>query len=72
MFVIIFSNAVEVLNTNISDIMEKNVITASIYTRLSDVAAIMKKEDIGGLPIVRDDELLGIITESDILRAISG
>ncbi|MEN4007328.1 MAG: CBS domain-containing protein [Methanobacteriaceae archaeon] len=69
---IITNNADEVLNTNISDIMEKNVITASIYTRLSDVAAIMKKEDIGGLPIVRDDELLGIITESDILRAISG
>ncbi|MEN4018176.1 MAG: CBS domain-containing protein [Methanobacterium sp.] len=69
---IITNNADEVLNTSISDIMEKNVITASIYTRLSDVAAIMKKEDIGGLPIVRDDELLGIITESDILRAISG
>lgn len=69
---IITNNADEVLNTSISDIMEKTVITASTYTRLSDVAAIMKKEDIGGLPVVRDDELLGIITESDILRAISG
>jgi len=68
---IITNNADEVLNTSISDIMEKNVITSSIYTRLSDVVSIMKKEDIGGLPVVRDDELLGIITESDILRAIS-
>lgn len=67
----ITNNADEVLNTNISDIMEKNVITASTYTRLGDVAAIMKNEGIGGVPIVRDDELLGIITESDILRAIS-
>jgi len=68
---IITNNADEVLNTSISDIMEKNVITSSIYTRLSDVVSIMKKEDIGGLPVVIDDELLGIITERDILRAIS-
>jgi len=69
---IITNDADEVLNTSISDIMEKNVITASTYTQLSDVVAIMKKEGIGGVPIVRDDELLGIITESDILKAISG
>jgi len=69
---IITNNADEVLNTSISDIMEKNVITSDIYTRLGDVVSIMKKEDIGGLPVVRDDELLGIITERDILRAISG
>ena len=69
---IVTNNADEVLNTNISDIMEKNIITTSTYTRLGDVAAIMEKEGIGGLPVVRDNDLLGIITESDILRAISG
>lgn len=60
----------EVLNTPIIDIMEKNVITTNIYAKLGDVASIMENKSIGGLPVVRDDELLGIITESDILRAI--
>lgn len=68
---IITNNADDVLNTMISDIMEKKVITTNAYARLGDVAAIMEKESIGGLPVVRDNDLLGIITESDILRAIS-
>lgn len=62
----------QILNTTISDIMEKNVITTNVQTRLGDVCSIMETEGIGGLPVVRNDELLGVITESDILRAISG
>jgi len=62
----------QILNTTISDIMEKDVITTNARTRLGDVCSIMETEGIGGLPVVRDNELLGIITESDILRAISG
>ncbi len=69
---IITNNAEEVLNTAIADIMEKNVITTNTYTQLGDVCNIMETKGIGGLPVVRDNELLGIITESDILRAISG
>lgn len=69
---IITNNAEEVLNTAIADIMQKEVITTNTYARLGDVCTIMETKGIGGLPVVRDNELLGIITESDILRAISG
>ena len=69
---IVTNDAEEVLNTAIAEIMVKDVITTNTYTPLGDVCDIMENKGIGGLPVVRDNELLGIITESDILRAISG
>lgn len=68
---IITNNADDVLTTTINDIMTQNVITTNIYTKLGDVCSIMEKEGIGGLPVVMNNELQGIITESDILKAIS-
>jgi CBS domain-containing protein len=62
----------QILNTTISDIMEKNVVTTTAQTRLGDVCSIMETNGIGGIPVVRNNDLIGIITESDILRAISG
>jgi len=67
----ITNSAEEVLNTTITKIMETNVISVSPVKRLSDVCDIMEEKDIGGLPVVIEDQLIGIITESDILRAIS-
>jgi len=67
----ITNSAEEVLNTTITKIMEPNVISVSPVKRLSDVCDIMEEKDIGGLPVVIEDQLIGIITESDILRAIS-
>jgi CBS domain-containing protein len=69
---IITNNADEVLNTTLNDIMTKNVTTTNTYTKLGDLCSIMEKEGIGGMPVVRNDELLGVITESDVLRAIIG
>lgn len=65
-------NAEEILNTYISDIMEQNVISTTTRTRLGDICQIMEDKGIGGLPVVHGDELQGIITESDILRAFCG
>ncbi len=68
---IITNDADEVLNTTVNEIMTKNVVTTNVYTKLGEVCSIMEKEGIGGMPVVRNNELMGIITESDILRAIS-
>ena len=68
---IMTNNADDVLNTTINDIMTPKVLTTNTYTKLGDLCSVMEKEGIGGIPVVRNDELLGIITESDILRAIS-
>jgi len=64
-------DAEEILNTTITDIMEKEVISTTSRSRLGDVCQIMEDKGMGGLPVVYGDELQGIITERDILRAIS-
>ncbi len=52
----------------VDKIMTKDVITVSEYTPLEEAARIMADSKIGGLPVVRDDKLVGIITESDLFK----
>ena len=65
------NNAEDVLNTTITEIMEKKVVTTTARTRLGDLCNSMEREGIGGLPVVNNDNLEGIITERDILKAVS-
>ncbi|UCD16032.1 MAG: CBS domain-containing protein [Candidatus Omnitrophota bacterium] len=48
------------------DIMTKDVITTTEDTLLSDIAQIMIKSRISGLPVVRKKKVVGIITASDL------
>lgn len=65
------NNAEEILNSKITDIMEQEVIYTTPLTRLGDVCEIMDKKGIGGLPVVKNGEVVGMITESDILKVIN-
>ncbi|WP_411893999.1 CBS domain-containing protein [Winogradskyella sp. A2] len=49
----------------VKDVMTKNLITISQEAPLEDAKALMKKHDINCLPVVRNKELLGILTSSD-------
>jgi acetoin utilization protein AcuB len=49
--------------------MTKNPITAGPMEPLEKVAATMRKNKIGGIPVVVQKKLVGIITESDIFKA---
>ncbi len=49
--------------------MTKSPITAEPMEPLEKVAAIMRKNKVGGIPIVAEEKLVGIITESDIFQA---
>jgi acetoin utilization protein AcuB len=49
-------------------VMSHKVITVSEDTPLESAAAIMADNKIGGLPVLRDGELVGIITETDLFR----
>jgi acetoin utilization protein AcuB len=53
----------------IEAVMTKKVITARPETNLRDAAKLLLTHKIGCLPVVEQDELVGIITEGDILRA---
>jgi CBS domain-containing protein len=37
---------------------------------ISKVAKIMRKQNIGALPILQDNALIGIVTRTDLLRTI--
>lgn len=54
---------------NASDIMSTDVITVKKETDLSELADILYKHHINGVPVVDDEGLLiGIICESDLIR----
>jgi acetoin utilization protein AcuB len=52
----------------VSEVMTKDVITVTEYTPLEEAARIMVDNKIGGLPVMRDDKLVGIITETDLFK----
>jgi acetoin utilization protein AcuB len=52
----------------VSELMAKDVITVTPDTPLEEAARIMADNKIGGLPVVEDGRLVGIITETDIFK----
>jgi acetoin utilization protein AcuB len=50
------------------DLMTQEVITVTEDTPLEEAARIMADHKIGGLPVMRDDKLVGIITETDMFK----
>lgn len=49
------------------NIMSKNIITILPNVTVKDTASMMKKYDIGFLPIVENNNILGVVTDRDIL-----
>lgn len=58
--------------TRVKDIMSTDLIVAEQEELLDDVAIAMVKNNVSRIPVVRDDMLVGILTQSDILRAWPG
>jgi len=52
---------------NVREMMTTNVATAEPDSTLEEVATMMKDEYVGAIPVVDDDELIGIITDRDIV-----
>jgi acetoin utilization protein AcuB len=49
-------------------VMVKNIITVTPDTPLEEAARIMADNNVSGLPVTRDNELVGIITETDLFK----
>lgn len=62
--------AEDVLSERVEKIMSKEVITVSRDQDLADVSKLVKETGIGGFPVVEDGKLIGIVTTSDVIRAI--
>ncbi|MCR4405340.1 MAG: CBS domain-containing protein [Anaerolineae bacterium] len=52
----------------VADVMTKEVITVGENAPLEEAARIMADHKIGGLPVMRDGTLVGIITETDLFK----
>ncbi|MHB9133573.1 MAG: CBS domain-containing protein [Armatimonadota bacterium] len=52
--------------------MSLNVTIITPQTTLPEIERLMIERDVGRLPVIEDSRLVGIVTRSDVLRAIHG
>jgi CBS domain-containing protein len=54
----------------VKDVMSKNVITISPEESISDAIEKMAKNNISGLIVVDNNKVVGVISESDVLKVL--
>jgi CBS domain-containing protein len=54
----------------IRDIMTQAVVTVAPDTSILEVAQLLLEHRIGGVPVVEEGQVIGVITESDLFRLI--
>ena len=60
------------MGTKVGDVMTSRPRAVTPQTPLSEVAEVMESEDVGAVPVVEGDRVVGIITDRDIVvRAIA-
>jgi acetoin utilization protein AcuB len=52
----------------VKDVMTRNVLTVTEDTPIETAARIMADNKIGGLPVLRGEHVVGIITETDLFK----
>jgi CBS domain-containing protein len=55
------------MGKNVRDAMTSNPRSIELSTMVADAASLMKSEDVGSLPIVEGDQLVGMVTDRDIV-----
>jgi CBS domain-containing protein len=59
-----------VADIEVAEIMHKGAITATPTMTIAQAAALLLQKHIGGLPVVDEQQqVVGVITETDLLRA---
>jgi acetoin utilization protein AcuB len=57
--------------TPATEVMASDVVTIDPEARLAEAAALLRQHQIGCLPVVAGDELVGILTEGDFLALLA-
>jgi len=52
----------------LKEVMTRDVITVTEFAPIEEAARVMVDSKIGGLPVMRGDTLVGIITETDLFK----
>jgi CBS domain-containing protein len=55
----------------VEEVMSEDVITATEEATLAEIAAILERNRIKRVPIVRDGELVGIVSRSNLVQALA-
>jgi CBS domain-containing protein len=50
--------------------MVKEPVTVEPTMTIGELCELFVEKNIGGVPVVKDDKVMGIITERDILNAV--
>lgn len=61
----------ETLQRRAHQVMSRNPVTISPHKTLNDASRLMLEHDIGSLPVLKRNKIVGIITWKDLLRAYS-
>ena len=56
----------------VGDVMTAEPITVQASAPIEDVATMLVERDVSRLPVLDGDELVGIITKSDVVRSMFG
>jgi CBS domain-containing protein len=60
------------MGTKVRDVMTTRPRAVTPQTPLNEVAELMQTDDVGAVPLVEDDRLVGIVTDRDIVvRAVA-
>lgn len=53
----------------VSEVMHQGIISATINDSVKKVAALMRREDVGAIPILEDGKAVGFVTDRDIVMS---
>jgi CBS domain-containing protein len=56
----------------VGEVMTSQVTTVSPYAPINEAVELMERDHVKRLPVVFDDELIGVVARSDLLRALVG
>lgn len=55
---------------SVEDVMTSDIVTVAPTARLQEVVELMEKHDVKRLPVVAQGRLIGIVSRSDLLKAL--
>lgn len=62
----------EALGLKVEDLMSKDLMVAEINTPIMDITKIMADKGYQRIPVVEKGNLVGLITQSSLIRALAG
>jgi tRNA nucleotidyltransferase (CCA-adding enzyme) len=54
----------------VKSVMSSNVVTCHEHTPLAEIQRLLVSSDAGRVPVLRDGDVVGVVTRSDLLRAL--